>query len=379
MKFIKKKSIAIDATGGQNWIGGLYYKKNIIFSILQNENILSKYEVVILTNKDHEHLFAEFSEKAKIFLLPDSRKRAERWFKLYACIRNNCRYIFPYWGKKFYKYFGITEIYWIADFQECYYPQFFSKELIQQRKDVSVRLIKNKEPLVLSSQTAYNDLTEFFGPKIEVAVVHFVSDIEKEVNEISEKFESQTLDKYQIAREKYICICNQFWQHKNHIVVLKAIKELAKKSSQKDLKFVFTGELKDYRNQDYFNLLIEQFNDPDVALRCKLLGFIDRKEQIVLIKNAKCLIQPSLFEGWGTVLEDAKVLDKLVILSDIPVHREQKNQNCILFDPLDPEDLLRGIMEVVSINHVDNISKGLESMYENARIYARNFEKLLKP
>ena len=38
-------------------------------------------------------------------------------------------------------------------------------------------------------------------------------------------------------------------------------------------------------------------------------------------------MQPSLCEGWGTVLEDAKVLDKAVLLSDIPVHREQKNEN----------------------------------------------------
>lgn len=378
MKFMRKKSIAIDATGGINWIGGLYYKKNIIFSIIQNENILSKYKIIILTNQENEHLFAEFSDKVKIFVLPNCRKPAEKWFKLYVCLRYNCRYLFPYWGKKFYKYFGITEIYWIADFQECHYPEFFSRELIEQRRAVSVRLVESKDPLVLSSQAAYNDLTEFFGPKNEVAVVHFVSAIEKEVNEISKAYEREVLDKYQIAQDKYICVCNQFWQHKNHIVVLRTIKELAEKYPQKDLKFVFTGELKDYRNQDYFNLLQKQFNDPDVSSRCKLLGFIDRKEQIALIKNAKCLIQPSLFEGWGTVLEDAKVLDKLVLLSDIPVHREQKNRNCILFDPHDPEDLLRGIIEVSSTPHVDNICRGLESMYENARLYARNFETLLK-
>lgn len=375
---IKKKSIAIDATGERGWIGGLYYKKNILFSIIQNENILSNFEIIILTNRENEHLFAEFGDKAKICLIPSFKNRLGKLFKLLVCLRNQCQYLFPYYGKNFYKYFGITEIYWIPDFQECYYPQFFSQELIEQRKTVSERLVKSKEPLVLSSQAAYNDLTNFFGRKKEVAVVHFVSFIEKEVNEISKDYECQILKKYQIAQDKYICVCNQFWQHKNHIEILRTIKLLARKYPKNNLKFVFTGELKDYRNQDYFNLLQEQFNDPDVSSRCKLLGFIDRREQIVLIKNAKFLIQPSLFEGWGTVLEDAKVLDKLVLLSDIPVHREQKNENCILFDPHNPEDLLQKILEVDIINHASNISIGLENMYNNARVYAKNFETLLK-
>jgi glycosyltransferase involved in cell wall biosynthesis len=375
---MKKVSIAIDATGGKNWIGGLYYKKNIIFSLMQNQDILEKYNIIILTNQGNDHLFAELSGKAKTILLPDLSKRMNKWFMMLTCLRYNCRYIFPYSGKKFFSYFGIKEIYWIPDFQDCHYPQFFSEEVIEQRKAISVSLVNSKESLVLSSNAAYNDLTTFFGPKKEVAVVPFVSYIEKEISEISENYEQEILNKYEIDKDKYICICNQFWQHKNHIVVLKAIKELATKYPQNDLKFVFTGELKDYRNKEYFNFLEEQLENTLVSSRCKILGFIDRKEQIVLIKNSKCLIQPSLFEGWGTVLEDAKVLDKLVILSDIPVHREQKNENCTLFDPSDPQDLMRAILEVATTNHADNISKGLEKMYVNARAYSKNFEVLLK-
>lgn len=59
----------------------------------------------------------------------------------------------------------------------------------------------------------------------------------------------------------------------------------------------------------------------------RLLGFVERTEQLCIMKNAAFIVQPSLCEGWGTVLEDAKVLDKAVLLSDIPVHREQKNEN----------------------------------------------------
>ena len=33
--------------------------------------------------------------------------------------------------------------------------------------------------------------------------------------------------------------------------------------------------------------------------------------------------QPSLFEGWSTIVEDAKTLGKPIFVSDLPVHREQ--------------------------------------------------------
>lgn len=378
MKFIRKKSIAIDAVGGKNWIGGLYYKKNIIFSIIQNEDILAKYKIIVFTDKENEHIFTEFRDKVKIFILPNVTSKASKWVKLFACIYHNTSYFFPYWGKKFYKYFGITEIYWIADFQECHYPQFFSEELIEQRRLVSSRLVKSKDPLVLSSHSAYKDLTQFFGIKDEIAIVPFVSAIETEVNGISKDSEYEVLEKYKIEKNKYICICNQFWQHKNHVVVLRMIKLLAKKYPEHKMQFLFTGELKDYRNQSYFNVLKELFNDPDVSSRCKLLGFIDRQEQIILIKNSNCLIQPSLFEGWGTVLEDAKVLDKLVLLSDIPVHREQKNKNCILFNPHNPENLLERVIQAESSQHTDNVEKGLVEMYKNARKYSKNFERLIR-
>lgn len=38
-----------------------------------------------------------------------------------------------------------------------------------------------------------------------------------------------------------------------------------------------------------------------------------------------------------------KVLDKVVLLSNIPVHQEQQNKKCVLFDPHDPKQLAETI------------------------------------
>ena len=61
-------------------------------------------------------------------------------------------------------------------------------------------------------------------------------------------------------------------------------------------------------------------------------GFISREDQLGLIQNSLAVIQPSKFEGWSTVVEDAKALNKYLLLSSIPVHREQLKNNGSFFD-----------------------------------------------
>ena len=58
-----------------------------------------------------------------------------------------------------------------------------------------------------------------------------------------------------------------------------------------------------------------------------------------LLKNAKAVIQPSCFEGWSTVIEDAKSLQVPVLASNIAVHIEQLEEKGFYFDPNDAVDL----------------------------------------
>ena len=85
-----------------------------------------------------------------------------------------------------------------------------------------------------------------------------------------------------------------------------------------------------------------------------------------------------------TVLEDAKVLDKAVLLSDIPVHREQKNEKCTLFDPHDPDALADLIVETAeradrpeeAAYFAGDMMAGMANMYREAGEYAKALEKI---
>jgi hypothetical protein len=66
---------------------------------------------------------------------------------------------------------------------------------------------------------------------------------------------------------------------------------------------------------------------------------IDHADLFCLMRNCVSCLNPSLFEGWSTTVEEAKSMGKNMILSDIPVHREQNPPESIYFDHRNAEEL----------------------------------------
>ena len=275
-------------------------------------------------------------------------------------------------------------IFWIPDFQHRTLPEFFGAEELAHKEKNDLAMTGSDNPMVLSSFDAARDLERFYpGHRCSVEVVHFVSYIEPEVRAITPELEQSVRDKFELKR-KYIYIPNQFWQHKNHIVMVEAIECLLKEGRLRDYDFVFTGNLKDYRNPEYIDKLKKIMESETVRANIKLLGFVERTEQLTIMKNAQFIVQPSLCEGWGTVLEDAKVLDKAVLLSNIPVHQEQQNKKCVLFDPHDPKQLAETIARTAEraslpeheAEYTGDMEQGIANMYREAREYSRALERV---
>ena len=254
----------------------------------------------------------------------------------------------------------------------------FTQDELEKRRRQREMIARSDRPVVLSSQSAKNDFVKFFHPTNKnIYVVPFVSAIEDEVVKLTDDFCFEVLKKYKLNNIKFVLISNQFWQHKNLTVVFEAIAKAKSRGLFKDLTFVFTGELRDYRNTDYYNKLKKIIHDNDIEKQIKILGFIDRADQLALMHKAQLIIQPSLFEGWGTVVEDAKVLDKTIVLSDISVHREQMNDKCFLFNADDPQDLIKVLEKTLTTLQEDNVEKGIAEMKEYAKRYSENLLKLI--
>lgn len=375
------EKIIIRAFGDKNWIGGIYYSRNIVFQLMQNKRLSDR--LVVFTSFENRHLFDFAKEKICVITCKGRGKRENNLELLRYLIKHKGGYLYP--GPRLEKIpnfikrcFGIKPIMWIPDFQHNYFPEFFSeKQLINRTLEFEYKG-NNRAPLILSSNDSMNDFRRFYSQtKRNVYVMPFVSYIEDIIYKI-EQNEYGILEKFNLNGKKYACIMNQFWQHKNHKIVLEALKKYFTKNPHSEYIYVFTGRMSDERNQKYIEEIKSLFNDSILSGHICLLGFIAREEQIAIMKNAEYIIQPSLFEGWGTVVEDAKVLDKTIILSDLSVHREQKNEKCILFDPLNSDELEQILEQENEIDHQCDIRNGLKKMYNYAERYSKVFERVIE-
>lgn len=372
-----KTKLLINGMGGAGWIGGLYYKRNILFSLLSNELISKQVAITVVTEKENAHIFSTFSDKIDIKCISYRSGREQTLKFMLQSLLSGANVIYPHFGKR-QKLLPSKGIHWIPDFQHNRLPTFFQQDEIDSR-NTSFQMIADDDcPLVLSSKASLVDFQEFYSTeKKNVYVVPFVSYIEPELKQMEKETEARVLEKFDLTRKRYIAVMNQFWQHKNHMVIFKAMKKYFDANENQDILFVFTGAVEDYRNPEYIQRLKEIMEEPHIKDHTKLLGFIDRMEQLAVMKNAEYIIQPSLFEGWGTVVEDAKVLNKTILLSDIPVHREQKNEKCILFDPYDAKELAELIECENKKIHADDVSAGIADMHSRAVEYSKGFEQLL--
>ena len=224
---------------------------------------------------------------------------------------------------------GAVTLRWVPDFQHRHCPALFSTTEIELRDRTIGELAAAPGFIVFSSATAAHDFTRFYPEaRATPRVWHFRSAF----NQLPPPRDPR--QQYSLP-EKYLYLPNQFWAHKNHRVVFEALAHL-KKTNDLIIPLVCTGSPNDPRNPDHYSSLLRLLAENQLGDQVHLLGLIERADQIEVFRHAAAVVQPSLFEGWSTVVEDTRSIGRPLILSDIPVHREQAPSDSVLFDPLDP-------------------------------------------
>jgi len=365
----ESSAIGILFRNHDNWTGGTYYLLNVVHALAALPVDRQPKIVVFLENFSDEKLFSE-TRCQQLSILPIIPEQGRTLalinsFSQHLFSRSvvnpvhasdTVSAVFPYGLEKSLKNVH-RKVCWIPDFQEHFHPEFFSPSLIRSRRSHHEQLIGRKVPIVLSSLQAEKDF-RFIYPKArnETFVVSFAT-WHPDYHQIDL---ADVLRKYCI-NEPYVITPNQFWKHKNHGVLLEAFRLLRNNSC---LQLVLTGREHDFRHPNYPQQLRSMAADYGLSHQVRFLGFIDRREQLKLMQHALAVIQPSLFEGWNTGIEDAKAMSQRIIASDIAVHLEQlvSYPDAIFFSPRDAESLAVVLRRLESAS-----SKRIEYDYESLR------------
>jgi glycosyltransferase involved in cell wall biosynthesis len=137
--------------------------------------------------------------------------------------------------------------------------------------------------------------------------------------------------------EQFFYLPNQFWKHKNHRVVIEAL-HLLKQQGQ-EIVVAATGKQDDYRHRDHYEMLRSLVESYGLQDNFRLLGMVPRQHVFALMRTCAALVNPSLFEGWSSTVEEAKSLGVPMLLSNLGVHLEQAEGTAHFFDPHVPEQL----------------------------------------
>lgn len=215
----------------------------------------------------------------------------------------------------------IPTIGWIPDFQHRHWPEYYSKASLASRDRAFRHVAERSRLVLLSSESARNDLAAFFPEfTAKARVLPFPSLFAFQPPEAADP--GGTVAQYHLP-EKFALVANQFWQHKNHRAVVDAVASL--RAAGLRVPVVMTGQPTDFRDPQNKALsqLLQGIAEAGLSGQVIVLGQVPYAHLIALMRAAAVIIQPSQSEGWSTVVQDAKALGRPLICSGIETHREQ--------------------------------------------------------
>jgi hypothetical protein len=227
----------------------------------------------------------------------------------------------------------IASVGWLQDFQHLRLPCFFSQAELA-RRDRTFRLTVRLADRLVGSNSVAQDARRF-APNYEskIRVVQPLTLIDPSIYEHDP---AAVVDKYGLPW-RFFYVPGQFWLHKNHRRLFEALHVLSREGIRPHV--VLTGSPADYRDPDYFPTLMQYVADCQLSEQVHYLGSVPRGEVFDLIRQSICVVNPSLFEGWGYAVDEAASVGKRILASDIAAHREQSAPACEYVDANSVEDL----------------------------------------
>ncbi len=146
-------------------------------------------------------------------------------------------------------------------------------------------------------------------------IIHYFKKYEDKIIQSYQSISSSFFNEDKILdKDNYIIFVGNVKKNKG----LKCLTEAFNKVSEidKDMLLYIVGDATSFKNKD------EELDKYLTNKNIRFTGYIKDEELKVLIKKAKFLIQPSLYEGFGLPPLEALVLGTKPIISDIDVFKE---------------------------------------------------------
>lgn len=251
---------------------------------------------------------------------------------------SNIPYIFTLWDLGHLDFLEFPEV--------SYERQFESRELVYTKS-----LKKAVKIIVDSDYGKKYAISKYNLDEKRVEVLKFLPNIRT-----AQSNQNINIKKKYDLKNDYIFYPAQFWAHKNHMYILKAIKIL-REEKKVDIDVVFAGSNKG--NLQYILDKAKEFRIDDLV---HYIGFAPNDEIPLLYKQSLALVMPTYLGPTNIPPLEAFAYEATVCYSDTPFFREQVGDAVFFMDLKNPNSLVEHILTIRSdINLVKEKKKlGLE-------------------
>ncbi len=343
--------IAFTLIGGKSWTGGYNYLLNLV-------RVMAKYHPeavtpVLFFGTDIDPVEAacfaaiQGTEVVMSPCMNQARKQASLTRSVFLGVdapvqkllrANDIDVIFEnaqFFGQRL----GIPAIAWIPDFQHRGMPHLFSRPAYWKRELGFRAQIAGSRTIMLSSEDARKTCEALYPST--AGRTHVVRFAVPPPNITPTPAQARAVaDRYELP-EHYFFMPNQFWQHKNHLLVVDALALLKQRGH--NMVVAASGKQLDPRLPGHFENVKAAIARSGVGENFRLLGLLPYEDLVPLMCASVALLNPSHFEGWSTTVEEARALGVPMLLSDLDVHREQAEGIACFFDRFSAESLANAL------------------------------------
>jgi glycosyltransferase involved in cell wall biosynthesis len=223
----------------------------------------------------------------------------------------------------------------LVDIQEVFYPQFFTRSELFNRAYHYSASTRAADRVVTISEYSKATLIEHHGLSPAKVIVAYLCAEPR-------YFEAQRIQvppDFPIPFADFVFFPANRWFHKNHDVLLRALRILAERG--RDVNAVFTGF-----DVDGGYPLMQKAVEYGVRGRVHSAGYVSVEQMAYLYAHAEMLVFPSLFEGFGMPPVEAMSAGCPAVVAKATCLPEICRDAAEYFNPHDPVALADAICRV---------------------------------
>lgn len=346
--------IGFPPLGGAGWLGGLHYLTTLLSALSEHAGDDVETVLFLPPGVDDEVVAAlrpHVSEDPVLLPAIPSRPgaalrtAADLLQRRSTAVEAACRQaridvVFQHTGWLGSR-FPIPTVAWLGDLQHRLLPEMFSRRLRWRRELRFQAVLRSASLLYVLSETD-RELGHTFYPAFapKLRALPFAVPVPDEAFAADP---AEVVARYGLP-PKFFLFPGQHWRHKNHLGVIEAVAQL--KRAGQDVVVVTCGNPVDNRDPRYGPLVAQRRAELGVEEQVRMLGVVPRRDVWALLRASAAVLNPSLYEGWSTPVEEAKSIGAPLLLSDLPVHREQQPASATYFDPRHPASIADALQTV---------------------------------